>query len=310
MAVLEFFAPGPTEPSGALLEVLANIGTQLSRVVERVRARNALEESRARLREAQAIGRLGSWHTDVDTGDTTWSDELYVILGVDRSTRPGLDAFLAVVHPDDHEMVHADARRNGEADEGDSSLEFRVVRPDGEVRWIARRRSVVQDDAGEVLFVHTTMQDITEYKQARQCARSCEFRWHILLQGSMEILTLLEADGSMFFSLAPALVSPLFPEDGDAIALADAVHPDDAPVVRQALVELLADPEASVGFQARFPGEDGWRWFDSVATNLLDEPLIGSIVVNSHDITAERQLVEQLAAVAMPEDLPGTARSL
>ena len=278
-------------------------------VVERARARDAREESRARLREAQAIGRLGSWHTDVDTGDTTWSDELYGILGVDRSTRPGLDAFLAVVHPNDQEMVHADARRNGEADEGDSSLEFRVVRPDGEVRWITRRRSVGKDDAGDVLFVHTTMQDITEYKQARQCARSCEFRWHILLQGSMEILTLLDADGSMFFSLVPTLLPPLFPEDGDPIALADAVHPDDAPVVRQALVELLADPDASVGFQARFPGEDGWRWFDSVATNLLDEPLIGSIVVNSHDITAERQLVERLAAVAMPEESPGTARS-
>ena len=47
----------------------------------------------------------------------------------------------------------------------------------------------------------------------------------------MEILTLLEADGSMFFSLVPALMAPLFPEDGDPIGLADAVDADDAPIV-------------------------------------------------------------------------------
>ena len=294
VAVLELYSPGPLERNGALLEVLANIGTQLGRVVERTRAREALESSRARLQEAQAIGRLGSWHRDLRTGETTWSDELYEILGLDPVTPPSVDQFVSMVHPDDRQTVERDATVNGGSEASDPLLEFQVVRPDGGVRWIARRRSTARDGAANVVAVHTTMQDVTEHKQATECALTCEIRWHLLLQGSMEILSLLTPDGRMFFSLVPALMPPLVPGDGELPALADVVHPDDAHVVRHVLAELLADPDTHVAFQARFPGEDGWRWFESIATNLLDEPLIGSIVVNSHDVTQEKELVERL----------------
>ena len=300
VAVLEFLSPERTQPNGSLLEVLAGVGTQLGRVVERSRARQALEHSHSLLREAQELGVLGSWHTDVRRARTTWSDELYRILGLDPSADcPGLEAFLAVVHPEDRDMVRADGRRNAVMG-GGSSTECRILRPDGEVRWVVTRSSQLVDEAGDLVAVHTTVQDITDHKRAAECSLTCEVRWHLMLQGSQENLLLLSEDGTVFFALTPVGVASPLPPDSGPTALIDAVHPDDAEVVRQVLAELLADPDSSVAFAARFPGEDGhWRWFDSIASNLLDEPLIGAIVVNSLDVTEWKRLQEQLTDLSV-----------
>lgn len=139
-----------------------------------------------------------------------------------------------------------------------------------------------------------TIQDITDYRRLSQCAFTCEARWQIMLQGSQEVLSLLTEDGRIFFSLAPAGTVRLDPDDGSPTPLVDAVHPDDADIVREALRELLADPDECVAFVARFRGVDGWYWHYTIGTNLLDEPLIGAIVLNSHDVTSHKQLEEQL----------------
>jgi PAS domain S-box-containing protein len=282
-----------------LLELLANIGIQLGRVAERSRAQKALEESQGLLREAQALGRLGSWHTNLHTGETRWSDELYDILGLNRSlSPPGLATFLAVVHPEDRELVEIDTFQGLDSGEADASLEFRLVRPDGEFRWVVRRRSFARSDAGDVVALQMTVQDITEHKRATQCALTCEVRWQIMLQGSREVLSLLTEDGNIFFSLAPVGTSSLSTDDGSSRALVDAVHPDDAATVAAMLDQLLANPDDCVAFLARFFAEGEWRWFHSIATNLLDEPLIGAIVVNSQDVTELKDLHERLAQVA------------
>ncbi len=65
----------------------------------------------------------------------------------------------------------------------------------------------------------------------------------------MEVLSLLTPDGRVFFSLVPALVDPLASAGDDPTPLADAVHPDDAQIVRQVLAELLEDPDTPVAFR-------------------------------------------------------------
>ncbi|MDQ3979850.1 MAG: diguanylate cyclase, partial [Actinomycetota bacterium] len=300
VGVLEFFSSEPAPPDGSLLDVLAAVGTQLGRVVERARAHDALRDSQALLREAQALGRLGSSHSDLTTGRTTWSDELYRILDVPAaSIPPSADAFLAFVHPEDRELVEADARRLWTVGDPATALEFRVVRPDGEVRWVLRRSSLLRNHTEEPVAVNATVQDITEYKRTAECSLSCELRWHLMLQGSQEMLTLLEEDGTIRFCLAPIGTEGFASRDGDRKRLVDVVHPDDRGIVDQVFAELVADPDSSIAFQARLArGTDGWRWFESLATNLLEEPLIGAIVVNSLDVTDWKRLQEQQTQTA------------
>ncbi len=67
------------------------------------------------------------------------------------------------------------------------------------------------------------------------------------------------------------------------------------------MAELVSDPETSIAFDARFRGEDGeWRWFSSIASNLLDEPLIQAVVVNSSDVTDVTRFAVLLRDVAVP----------
>ncbi|MDZ7750295.1 MAG: PAS domain S-box protein [Gammaproteobacteria bacterium] len=141
---------------------------EMNRVLEqRVAERTAaLAEREAQLRRAHAIARLGHWTTDVQSGEVTWSDEVYRIFGQDPETfRPGVEAFYATVHPDDLEPVQeaADATLSGT---GDFRIDHRIVLPGGEVRWVHEEAVAELDDQGRPRLLTGTVQDITERKQA------------------------------------------------------------------------------------------------------------------------------------------------
>lgn len=135
------------------------------------------------------------------------------------------------------------------------------------------------------------------------CAVGCDLRWGLLLQGSQERLTVLSADGSVLFPLAPDETSTNDADVATRMTFADQVHPEDAEVVGDAMAAILTSPGEAASFVARLGADAEWRWYESVARNLLDEPLVGGIVVNSRDITQSRQLEERLAQLAVHDEL-------
>ena len=170
VAVLEFFSPQEAEPDEDLLEVMAHIGAQLGRVVERVQAEESLRESEQRLRqseallaEAERIAHLGSWEWDIEEDRVTWSAEMRGIYGL-RPGQLGLDDFLERVHPEDR---HYTREIIGAAYAAKEPFEFfhRIVRPDGEVRLLHARGKPVLDESGELVRMVGTGQDVTELKQ-------------------------------------------------------------------------------------------------------------------------------------------------
>jgi len=117
------------------------------------------------LREAQALVRFGVWEWDLATDKLAWSEELYRIFGVSRdAVPPTFDALLGWVHPDDHATLRSHlmhARRDG----AEHTVEYRIVRPDGEVRVLQGRARATLDDHGAPRRVIGTDQDITESKE-------------------------------------------------------------------------------------------------------------------------------------------------
>jgi diguanylate cyclase (GGDEF)-like protein len=132
-----------------------------------------------------------------------------------------------------------------------------------------------------------------------------ELRWRLMLQDSHARLTLLSPEGTILLSVPPAETDLMLSEDGSPIALADAVHPDDAPVVRNAVARVVAEPVETVAFTARLRDGDGWRWWEWTARDLLDDPLVRAIVVSSQDVTERRQLEERLSELATHDELTG-----
>ena len=127
-----------------------------------------LGESERKLEEAQRISRVGYWERDLATNRYTWSDETYRILGLVPQERIlDFDQMQQLVHPADRQMraaAVASAVQGGRR----YDVEYRAVRPDGEVRFVRSQGDVVRDEAGRPRRVFGTLQDITERKRAEQ----------------------------------------------------------------------------------------------------------------------------------------------
>jgi PAS domain S-box-containing protein len=143
---------------------------------DRVRARTAeLEESNVRLLESEqrrslaiAAGKMGSWDWDWVNGDWMWDEGQFRIFGVDPQTFVVNPANVqALLHPDDFdELGKAMAEFNGGARSYEG--EFRINRPDGEVRWCVGTAAATIDKAGRVVRVSGVTVDITERKRAEE----------------------------------------------------------------------------------------------------------------------------------------------
>jgi PAS domain S-box-containing protein len=121
-------------------------------------------ESEERLRlvlETVCIG-LGEW--DVVANCTQFSDEMYVILGLPPSGGPpSFEAYVAMIHDDDREGV-LDILRSATPASPNIGVEYRIVRPDGTVRWVNSRGKVFYNGDGQPLRVIGAVMDITAAK--------------------------------------------------------------------------------------------------------------------------------------------------
>jgi PAS domain S-box-containing protein len=147
-----------------------------SELESRVRARTAeLESSNARLLESEqrrslalAAGKMGSFDWDWANGDWMWDEGQFRIFGVDPKTFKVTPASVeALLHPDDIEALRrVIARLNRGARSYET--EFRIIRPDGEVRWCVGTAAATVDKSGRIVRVSGVTIDITERKRAEE----------------------------------------------------------------------------------------------------------------------------------------------
>jgi PAS domain S-box-containing protein len=153
--------------TAALLDARADLERRVGQRTAALTAANiALQRREAQLVEAQAITHIGNWEWDVASDVVTWSSEMYRIYGlVPGEAKVSYEEFMARVHPDDRATVDAGVREAARTGAG-FEFEHRVVRPDGEVRCLYARGRTTVDDAGRLLRMTGTGQDITARKEA------------------------------------------------------------------------------------------------------------------------------------------------
>ena len=124
------------------------------------------ETERARLADAQAVAKIGSWETGFPGLKVIWSAETYRIFEADENHfEPSHPAFLEFIHPDDRAKVDA-AFSSSLNDQSLHAIEHRIVLPDGRIKIAEERWRVFLDDQGQPCRAVGTCQDITEKKQA------------------------------------------------------------------------------------------------------------------------------------------------
>jgi PAS domain S-box-containing protein len=146
------------------------VGEIFAAAVERKRAEEALKESQRRLEEAQRIAHVGHWERDLETRRITWSNEIYRILGLPLERDSPRTEWLDVVHPEDRPRLSVaieEVLRGGRR----LDMEFRIVRPNGEVCFLHSQGDVIRDERGRPVRMFGTAQDITERKLAEDSLR-------------------------------------------------------------------------------------------------------------------------------------------
>ena len=148
---------------------------------EREALSRSLQESKARLEEAQSVAHVGYWDWDLETGEIIWSDETYRIFGFKPQERPmDIETVSGLIHPDDREALYSTV--DEEVAVGVHPVhQHRIVRPSGEVRTVQSITSKLwkTTDVGpeegisrEHNRLFGTVQDITELKQAEEASHA------------------------------------------------------------------------------------------------------------------------------------------
>lgn len=130
-------------------------------IEERIRVEEDLRASEANLKLAQQVAHMGNWDRDLQTNRLRWSDEMYRIFGLEPGRPVSLDILASMIHPDDKKR-YAQAFENTLHSGQALLLDYRIVRPDGEVRRLHEHGRVIRDASGHPIRHFGTTQDFTE----------------------------------------------------------------------------------------------------------------------------------------------------
>ena len=285
---------------------LARLGPTVERELrEAVRRREhrlaeeALRQSEARFRQVAENISEAFWVRDRRSGRILYVSPAYeTIWGrpADEAYRNKM-SFMESVHPEDKERVSA-AREALYEEARPFDETYRVVRPDGTVRWVrARDYPVIGPDGTAVRHVGIA-EDITERKQAEDSLARSESRFRALIENSHDAITLLQADGTVLFD-SPSISRVLGYGPAERIGrkVFEFVLPEDREGMALGFAAFAAQPGATAVSELLFLHKDGTqRWIEGVRTNLLDEPAVRAIVVNYRDITERKRAELALSA--------------
>jgi two-component system cell cycle sensor histidine kinase/response regulator CckA len=231
---------------------------QVLDMTERYEAQADLAANEAKLAEAQQIARMGSWEWEIASDRVTWSDELYRIYGVTAADEPGsYGSYLDKVHADDRARVGR-VIETAVTERRPWSLDYRIVRPDSELRMIHARGEVIVDENGRPSVVHGTCQDVTESHRVEDQLRAAEQLFRRAFDDAPIGMALIDLDGR-WLRLNRSLCQMLGRSEQQlrTTELNELSHPEDRRLDRPLIKELLAGRRRSFAIEKRYLRADG-----------------------------------------------------
>ena len=237
----------------------AGLSVYFQDITERKRMEDRLRRSEEHLRMALRSARAGTFEMDLQTGAMQWSEETFRLLGLDPACdQARAETWLGILHPDDREtfLGQRDAVIAGTS--ADFAVEYRIVRPDGAVRWIAARgrRLAGADGTPERLSGITV--DITDQKCAEDALRASEERFRALIHHAPQMMWVNRADGTLeYFNDAWRAYTG---HTSTEATRWDLIHPDDQERIKALRRDSIAAGTA-YEYEMRLRRADGaYRW--------------------------------------------------
>src|SRR4028119_2139543 len=259
-------------------------------ITQEVEADAAWRDSEQRFRAIFERAAIGMVVATLEGMALATNPAFQAMLGFSEAELRGMD-LEECAHPED---VQADRQLRQQLAAGSCEayqIEKRYLRQDGSIRWARLSASVIDSSQGTPQFILEMVEDITDRKQAQSALLQNEAKWRSLILNSSDIITILDESGSIVYE-SPSVERVLGYEPqflASQIAL-DFIHPDDLASVISYLEKLIANPGVPIALEGRFRHADGsWCFLEGVGINLLADPAVNGIVLNSRDMTARKQ---------------------
>jgi len=259
------------KPNPSDIEKLKLLARMVVDELDLRQARKAVKEQSLLLELAETMSGVGHWRLEVASGRIMWSDEVFRIHGVDRTTfDPNLDQGVAFYHPEDQAAVSVFVSRalfHGE----DFAFQLRLLRNDGELRSVTCKAVCETDNAGAVTAIFGVFQDVTDQVRTLQAVERSEARYRLLTENANDVVTQMDGEGRLTY-VSPACTKMMGYPSGELLgrsALAF-IHPDDRDAVTLAY-QRAARGEADLRFECRVVRKDGQiGWVESRPTVVTD----------------------------------------
>ena len=220
-------------------------------------AMEALRESEELHKEAQRVAHIGHWELYPEIGTPVWSDEIFRIFGLNPQEKgPSFTDLETHLHPDDWPLLNKAATLTS-ADGAPLDITFRIVRPDGEIRWMHAIWTTTKDEKGKVTKLFGTAQDITDLKQSEAALKKSEEKFRTFTEMAPVGVFVTDADGlTTYWNKRLCEITGMQVVEGLGTGWADGVHPDDRERVFKEWYES-AEKRSSFSCEYRFVDRDG-----------------------------------------------------
>lgn len=259
----------------------------------RKRAETSLRASEERIRLAAGAANLGVWSYDVATNIVSWDEQCYLSTGTPLGQTITAEYLESIIHPDDR-LKRRQILSRAFSEGTDAKMEYRIIRPDGGVRWISSYgRAILRDDGSvkEVLGIAT---DITDRKLAEEALRIKEARFRGLSASSPVGIFEADLDANVRYT-NPRLQSIWQMNETEVLGRGwmQRIHPDDI----GALMEGWAAASSQglpfeIDYRLVLP--DGKiRWIHGRSSTVLDDQNKPISTIGTVDDFTERRKAEE-----------------
>lgn len=243
---------------------------------------------------APIAGRMGTWEWNIITNQIAWSGNLAGMFGLKPESFDGCyETFVERLHPDDRERV-LDAIARSINYKEDYDIEFRVVFPDGSIRWSASKGQVFDDGTGRPVRMAGIDIDITERKQIEQSLQNAMIKLNLYMENSP--LAVIEWDHEFRISHWSKKAEGIFGWQakemiGKKLYDWQFVYPEDEAVVNQLTRQLITGSQTQLVSHNRNYTKDGavidCEWYNSTLFDASGQKIILSQLL---DVTERKQV--------------------
>ena len=285
------------------------ISVVVNEITELKQAQKALQASQEKLKLTLLATGIGTWWWEPEPDRVTWDDRIHQLYGLAPEQMPRTyPDWLQLIHPEDWEMV--EQRVNAALDDRQSyEVEFRIVLPDGSIRWLAARAKVERDAQQRPIRMLGSNIDITERRQAQAKLQLSEERLHHLIDLLPHQIFATNAEGR--FILANQATADAYEMSVDELVgkLQQEVHPNTDWVKQIVLQEqqvIETGQRLVLSEENNLDPQEPQKVFQVIKTPMpvseSEQPSVVSIAV---DITERKQNEEALRKRAFYDPLTG-----